>query len=123
MQQALAVAAGVVATTRFNERRIAENVDAGFVDATALAEYLVTKGVAFRQAHQIVGALVTKAPAAGKKLADLAPETLKEACDKIAKDVYGHLGAANVVKRYAPDGAGSNKQLRNQLAFWKKELA
>jgi argininosuccinate lyase len=122
MAQALTVAAGIVATTKFNRQRIEEGIDRGFLDATALAEYLVTRGVPFRQAHHVVGQLVARAERDGKTLAELPVETLRQACDKIAGDVGGFLGAANVVKRYAPAGAAGRKQVREQLKFWEKAL-
>ena len=50
-------------------------------------------------------------------------DELHAASDRIGADVYKHLGAANVVKRYAPDGAAGPRQLRTQLAFWRKKLA
>ncbi len=123
MMQALAVAKGIVSTTRFREDRIARDIDAGFLDATALAEYLVTKGVPFRQAHHIVGQVVARAEAAGQTLSQLPLATLREACAKVGPDVYGFLTPANVVKRYAPDGAAGPRQLASQLAFWDKTLA
>jgi len=122
-QQALEVAAGVVATTRFCAERIAAGIDEGFLDATALAEYLVAKGVPFRQAHGIVGRLVARAEKSHCKLADLPLEQLRAACEKIDADVYEHLGAENVVKRYLPDGACGPGQLARQLAYWSRKLA
>ena len=122
IHQALSVAAGIVATTKFNESRISAGLDAGFLDATALAEYITAKGIPFRAAHQIVGKLVARAEKQGKTLAGIPLADLQAACDKIAPDVAKHLGAANVVKRYAPEGSAGAKQLRKQLAFWKKKL-
>jgi len=122
ISQALSVAAGIVATTKFNESRIAAGLDAGFLDATALAEYITAKGVPFRTAHQIVGKLVARAEKQGKTLAEIPLADLQAACDKIAPDVAKYLGAANVVKRYLPEGSAGAKQLRKQLAFWKKKL-
>ena len=122
IDQALSVAAGIVATTKFNESRIATGLDAGFLDATALAEYITAKGVPFRSAHQIVGKLVARAEKQGRTLAEIPLADLQSACDRIAPDVARHLGAANVVKRYAPEGSAGEKQLRKQLAFWKKKL-
>jgi hypothetical protein len=49
-------------------------------------------------------------------------EDMQAACGKIAPDVAKYLGAANVVKRYSPEGSGGAKQLARQLAFWKKKL-
>ena len=122
MKQSLVVAAGIVSTAKLRAENIAERIDEGFLDATALAEYLTGKGVPFRDAHGIVAALVARSEKAGKKLAELPLETLREASDKIDPDVKSSLGAVNVVKRYAPDGAGGAKQLRKQLASWKAKL-
>ena len=119
---ALTVAAGIVSTTKLRPQRIAAGLDAGFLDATALAEYLVNRGVAFRAAHQLVGRLVAEAEGAGKTLAELPLAKLQAACEKIGPDVADHLGAANVVKHYAPQGAAGAGQLRKQLAFWKRKL-
>jgi argininosuccinate lyase len=122
MRQALAVARGIAGTTRFNERRIAATIDAGYLDATALAEYLVGKGVPFRQAHGIVGRLVARAVEQGMELGKLSLDQLQQASPHIGPDVYDRLGAANVVAHYAPQGAAGPRQLREQLAFWKKNL-
>ncbi len=117
-RQALTVAAGIAATTRFREDRIADEIDAGFLDATALAEYLVGKGMPFRHAHHVVGRLVARAESAGKALAELPLADLREASDLIGEDVADHLTAANVVRRYQPDAAGGPDQLEKQLEFW-----
>ena len=122
MHQALTVAGGVVASVKFNTAKIAAGLDEGFLDATSLTEYLVVKGVPFRTGHQIVGRLVARAIDEGKKLADFTLGEFRKACKKIDRDVYGCLGPENVVKRYAPDGSGGPKQLRKQLAFWKRKL-
>jgi len=122
INQALSVAAGIVATTEFNESNIADGLDAGFLDATALAEYVTAKGVPFRTAHQIVGKLVAQAEQQGKTLAQTPLADLQAACDKITPDVKKYLGAANVVKRYSPEGSAGAKQIAKQLAFWKEKL-
>jgi argininosuccinate lyase len=122
MQEALEVAVGIVSTTRFNEDRIAAGLAAGFLDATALAEYLTARGVPFREAHGIVGRLVARAEQAGVTLAQLPLAELEDANGKVGKDVYDHLGPSNVVGHYAPEGAAGAKQLRAQLAFWTRKL-
>ncbi len=122
MRSALVVAAGIVSTARFRPERISQGLDRGFLDATALAEYLVNKGVAFRTAHQVVGGLVAQAESLGKSLSELSLETLRQACEKIGPDVQDSLTAANVVKNYAPSGAGGYQQLKEQLAFWREAI-
>ena len=122
MKQALTVAAGIVSTAKLRTESIAERIDEGFLDATALAEYLTAKGVPFREAHGIVARLVARAEQAGQTLAELPAETLRAASDKIGPDVQEHLGAANAAKHYATEGAGGAKQLRKQLASWQAKL-
>ncbi|MCP4378248.1 MAG: argininosuccinate lyase, partial [bacterium] len=122
IRQALSVAAGIVATTELNEPEISAKLDSGFLDATALAEYITAKGIPFRTAHQIVGKLVAQAEKQGKTLAEIPLADLQTACDKIAPDIAKYLGAANVVKHYAPEGSAGAKQLRKQLAFWERKL-
>ncbi len=119
----LDMTAAIVRNTTFNTARIAATLDSGFLDATALAEYLVKKGVPFRKAHGIVGALVAECEKTDKPLSDLPIETLREHCPEIGDDVYDHLTAVNVVKHYATDGAGGTKQAEKQIADWKKVLA
>jgi argininosuccinate lyase len=122
MRQALTVAAGIASTARLSPQRIAEGLDEGYLDATALAEYLVAKGLPFRTAHHVVGTLVAQAAQTHTPLAALPLDRLRAASDRIEKDVYDCLGAANVVGRYAPAGAAGERQLREQLDFWKAEL-
>jgi argininosuccinate lyase len=122
MHSALLVAAGIVGTAKFRADRIAQGLDRGFLDATALAEYLVNKGVAFRTAHQVVGSLVAQAEKMGKSLSELPLATLRQACEKIDSDVFDSLTPANVVKNYAPPGAGGHEQLKEQLAYWDKAI-
>jgi len=122
MRQSLAVARGIVQTAHLRAERIAAGLDAGYLDATALAEYLVNRGVAFREAHHVVGRLVTQAEQRGQTLAQLPPEVLREACGAIGPDVADYLGAANVVRHYRPAGAGGAGQLAEQIAFWRERL-
>ncbi len=122
----LDMATRIVATTRFNEKRIAETLDRGYLDATSLAEYLVTKGVPFRSAHQVVGALVHKCQAEGLgQLKKLSVEQMNEACEAgvIEGDVYDWLTPANVVKRYQTAGNAGLSGFKQQLAMWQQRIA
>src|SRR5690606_10431890 len=108
----LEMAAGIVRTTTFNEERIKQGLDRGFLDATSLAEYLVTKGVPFRTSYQVVGGLVRTCHDSGKyKLSQLSVEEMNAVLNeaphgnaaprpRIEADVYDWLGPENVVKRY-----------------------
>jgi len=123
MEKSLDIATAVVSHAAFNTGQIAAGMDGGFLDATALAEYLVGRGVPFRKAHGIVGALVAHCEKEGKTLAELSLDQLQECSPAIDRDVYEHLGASNVVRRYVSAGAGGPEQVRRQIEFWKKHLA
>src|SRR5207253_754166 len=108
----LAMASRIAETTRFNPGRIAAGLDRGFLDATSLAEYFVTRGVPFRTAHQAVGALVRRCEDLGlQKLWQLSMEQIRavlvekglgpEVCHY---DVFEWLEPAKVVKQYQTEG-------------------
>lgn len=125
----LDMAAHIVETTTFNEERIQAGLDRGYLDATSLAEYLVTKGVAFRTAHQIVGALVALCRNTNRyKLEQLSVDEMNEAAGDlvsepaICEDVYDWLGPENVVKRYQSAGNAGLSGFQEQLNQWKESM-
>jgi argininosuccinate lyase len=122
VEACLDVMAGVVSHTKFDAKRLAVGLDEGFLDATSLAEYLVRKGVAFRQAHGIVGTLVTYCEKVNKKLADISLDEFKQHCSAVEADVYENLGAANVVRKYVTEGAAGPQQAKRQIEYWNKQL-
>jgi argininosuccinate lyase len=128
VSQCLTMAAAIVNSASFDKERIEPTLDRGFLDATSLAEYLVTKGVPFRTAHHVVGTLVARCEKDGKHALSQLPveafnEVLATKSDvRVDQDVYNALGAANVVKRYQSAGAAGGKPFEEQLAAWKQRL-
>jgi argininosuccinate lyase len=118
----LDVAYAIVSHAKFDTARISSGIEEGFLDATALADYLVGKGVAFREAHGIVGALVADCEKQNKKLAELGLEELQKHSAAIETDVYDNLGAANVANKYITEGAAGPKQAQRQIEYWNKQL-
>lgn len=121
--QCLDMASAVVEHTTFDTNRITSGIDDGFLDATSLAEYLVCKGIPFREAHGIVGCLVAYCEHHSMKLADIELSEFQKYSPVFASDVYQYLGAANVVGRYVTDGSAGTKQAKQRIAFWKKQLS
>jgi argininosuccinate lyase len=124
----LTMAAAIVSSARYLKENIEPTLDRGFLDATSLAEYLVTKGIPFRTAHHIVGTLVARCEREGKTaLSQLPLEAFNEVIAtksdvRVNDDVYNALGAKNVVKRYRSAGAAGGQPFEDQLAAWKKRL-
>jgi argininosuccinate lyase len=125
----LTMAAAIVSSAEYVKENIEPTLERGFLDATSLAEYFVTKGVPFRTAHQIVGSLVARCEKDGKTaLAQLKLEDFQESLKAhgqavgLTDDIYNALGARNVVARYQSAGAAGGKPFEDQLANWKKRL-
>lgn len=137
VSQCLTMAAAIVNSASFDKERIEPTLDKGFLDATSLAEYLVTKGIPFRTAHHIVGTLVARCEREGKHaLKQLSLEAFNEViretqtrmsvpAEKVfvaTEDIYSCLGAGNVVRRYQSAGAAGGRPFEEQLNAWKKRL-
>jgi argininosuccinate lyase len=122
VEACLDVAQAIVSHTKFNTKKIAAGLEEGFLDATALTEYLVGKGVAFRKAHGIVGSLVAFCEQENKKPAELSLDELQKYSVSIEADVYEYLGATGVADKYVTEGSAGPKQAKEQIAYWNKQL-
>ncbi len=122
LKTTLEITAAVIRNTTFNTDRLLAATDKGFMDATILAEYLVGKGVPFRQAHHHVGTLVARAEKEGRELSGLTLDEFTNVCDRISNDVYQYLGPAKVVERYRSAGNAGPESVREQIRLWRKQL-
>ena len=119
----LEMAAQIVAAGRFRPERLAAALKGGYCDATALAEYLVERGVPFRQAHQTVGRIVAACAARGLELEDAPLELLRRFSPRIGADVRKSLGARNVVERYRSLGSSGRRLVAREIRRWQRLLA
>jgi argininosuccinate lyase len=93
----------------FRPDRMREAAGAHYATATDLADYLVRRGMAFREAHEVVGRVVRHGIEQGRELADLPLEELRRFSSLIGEDVHGaltveaSLAARAVVGGTAPD--------------------
>ena len=93
----LELAAAVVAGAELNRQAIAERLDRGHLDATALMEHLIRRGIPQRTAHGLVGRLVRKAMDRGVRLADLPLAEFQEADAGLDQGVFEVLGVERAV--------------------------
>ena len=112
----------IVAGAEFNVERINGRIEEGFLDATALMEYLIKRGVPMRTGHEIVGRLVSDCESKICHLSDLSLSEFQKACDRIESDVYDVLGARNAAATLCSYGSGGRKPVEEQLARWKQKL-
>ena len=90
--------------------------------ATDLADYLVQKGMAFRQAHHVVGAVVGLAEKAGKKLNELTLAELQAVDKTFGKDALGVFDLERAMAKRNIVGAPGTKEVAGQLARWREKL-
>ena len=95
----LQIMSKVISTTTFKKDRMWEVTSKGQINATDLADYLVTKGIPFREAHAIVGAAVRDSIDSGVNLEDMPLDKLKTFSDKIENDVYDFITVKRCVER------------------------
>jgi len=122
IESCIDMACAIVENTTFKTEKISASLDEGFLDATALVEYLVKKGIPFRTAHGIVGCLIAQCEKDDKALADVTIEQFKKYCELIDNDVYKCLGSKNVAASYVTAAAPSPAQMAEQVNYWKKQL-
>ena len=95
----------------------------GFSTATDLADYLVRAGVAFRDAHEIVGLSVAYGIKTGKDLSDMTLEELRQFSDQIHEDVFEVLTLEGSVAARDHIGGTAPNQVRLAVAAGRNELA
>ena len=91
--------------------------------ATDLADYLVRKGVAFRQAHHIVGAAVVHAERARKALDKLTVKDLQSIDKNFGEDAREIFDLCKAMDRRNLPGAPGTDEVKRQLARWRRALA
>ncbi len=109
LRGSLKVYADMMAQMRIQPEAMREAARRGFSTATDLADYLVRKGVAFRDAHEIVGKAVRYGVESGKDLADMSLAELRGFSEAIEQDVFdvltleGSVAARNHIGGTAPE--------------------
>ncbi len=106
----------------FSLSRLNEAVESDFSNATDVADYLVQKGVPFRDAYQIVGQVVTNCIKDDLLLKDLSLEQWKKFNPLIEKDLLDHLTPYEVVASRTSEGGTAFIRVRDQLSQWNTRL-
>ena len=118
----LHMAALVLDGIQVKRPRCQEAAQQGYANATELADYLVAKGVPFREAHHIVGEAVVEAIRQGKPLEDLPLSELQKFSQVIDEDVYPILSLQSCLDKRAAKGGVSPQQVAQAIAFAQARL-
>ena len=96
---------GMISTMKINAENMKISAMNGFTNATDAADYLVKKGVPFRDAHGIIGKLVLYCIDNNKAIDDLSIEEFKEICDVFDEDIYEAISLETCVGKRNTIGA------------------
>ena len=119
---AIDILAGMLNTMTVNDKHMAESTEKDFSNATELADYLASKGLPFREAHEIVGKLVLECTKAGYYLQDVPLERYQEVSDLIEEDIYETLKSHTAVERRHSLGGTGFDQVKWQIKEAQKAL-
>jgi len=117
LKACLRVATGMVATVRFNGERMARAVRQDFSNATDLADYLVKKGMPFREAHEVVGRAVLHCIQAEKFLADCSLEEFRSFSALFTTDVYEAIAPETCVNLRRSQGGTAPDEVSRQISL------
>ena len=122
VKMCLKVFAPMVDTMTVREDNLRKAAQEGFINATDLADYLVRKGLPFRTAYKISGALVARCIAEGTVLEALPLETYRDFSPLIDTDVYAAIDLRTCVEKRVSYGGPTKASVEAQIAYVRRAL-
>jgi argininosuccinate lyase len=123
VSSALAVYTELLKGLTVRRGAMAKAADAGFLLATELADYLVGKGLPFREAHRVAGRVVRACLDLGKELRELTLADLRLYSNRFEKDVLDALSVEGAIERKAQVGGTARKRVEARIKALEKTLA
>ena len=114
---------GMLATMKFNHKRMEESAKKGFTNATDAADYLVNHGVTFRDAHAIVGQLVLFCIDKGISLDDMTLEEYKAVSPVFEEDIFEKISIKTCVEKRNTKGAPGRDAMKEIIKANEKYLS
>ncbi len=123
VSECLEMFTGMVVTMKFRRDVMEESAKKGFTNATDAADYLVRKGMPFRDAHSVIGRLVLECIDKDKSIEEMSLEELKEISSMFDEDIYEAVSMKTCVERRLTKGAPGHKVMEEAVEAYKKYLA
>ena len=114
---------GMIRTMKFRKNRMAKSAMNGFTNATDAADYLVNKGVPFRDAHGIIGRLVLYCIEKDTSIDALSLDELKSICDKFEEDIYDAVSLKTCVEKRLTVGAPGPEAMKDVIRINREYLS
>lgn len=116
------ITARMIPAIRFDGERLRSALSEGFVTATELADYLVTRGVPFREAHGVVGRIVAACIEEGRRLEELGPAELSQHHPLLGSETLPWLDPGSAVERRDLPGGPAKARVRAEIDRARREL-
>ena len=117
VKMCLQVMTGMISTMTAIPENMKKAAQGGFINATDMADYLVNKGMPFRDAYKISGRIVAECIKTGKVLETLPLDTYKSFSDKFDEGIYDAVDLENCVNRRISAGGTSVTSVEAQIGF------
>jgi len=113
---------GMLKTMKFDKVAMEVSALKGFANATDAADYLVNNGIAFRDAHSIIGKLVLHCIDVDKSLDDLSLDDFKKFSEGFKEDIFDAIGLKTCVEKRTTKGAPGMTEMEKVIALNKEFL-
>jgi len=121
-RQSLFIFSHVLVHTRFNVKKMEEDIRTDYLSATDMADYLVHKGVPFREAHEITGRVVAYCIDHKMYFGNLDLDTLSFFSPKFEEDIFQFILPKTSVEHKQSAGSTSPQEVKKQVVHWTRVL-
>ena len=122
VRMCLDVMTPMIDTMTVRADRMRKAAEEGFINATDLADYLVKKGMPFRDAYRVSGSIVAECIKTGAVLETLPLEVYRGYSDLFTGDLYDAIDLSACVAKRTSEGGPSVKSVRDQIAYVREQL-
>ena len=122
LQDSLILMSAIIRSIKINKDRFREEIDGSLMLATDLADYLVKKGVPFRESHHILGTIVKFASENKIKLNEIKIEKFKEFTPLFEVDILDLLSSEKCLSNKKTIGSPNPELVEESLDIWKQKL-
>ena len=115
LNDCLKVFTGMLDTLKFKNEKMAKSTKTGYMNATDCADYLVKKGLPFRECHAVIGKLVLDCIEKGCAIEDLSIDELKQYSPLFEEDLYEKISPKACIASKISEGSTSFESVKKQL--------
>ena len=112
----------MISTMEVRKENMEHAAKYGYMNATDAADYLVQKGIPFRDCHEIIGKIVLYCIGKGIAIEELTMEEFKGFSEKFDEDIYDAIAIRNCIAAKKSEGSTSFESVKKQIEDVKKEL-